>query len=257
MAGVVDGGRGHGVKASELPILSGLTPNECEMGIRDARAVRLGDLVISEDFLEALRDEILGGVAAFHGDHPEEEGAPPGRLTPGPAYRQASPEVRTRAVESLVEAGSLAWRDGRLALPGHFPRLPPHLEALANRVREAARAGGLEGCERTALVSAMRASGPDVYAVLRFLERAGEVVALSEERWLASPELALARRRLQEAIAPGEAFSPGDVRSVLGVSRKFLIPLLERWDQEGFTQWEGERRVIRAEKPVVRSNDSA
>ena len=58
---------------------------------------------------------------------------------------------------------------------------------------------------------------------------------------------------LQETLEAGQTilrglgpFTPAQARDALGTSRKFLIPLLEYYDQTGFTQRSGEVRLIKA-----------
>ena len=41
--------------------------------------------------------------------------------------------------------------------------------------------------------------------------------------------------RLRTGMTPGREYSPGDLRDLLGVSRKYLIPLLEFCDRRGIT----------------------
>jgi hypothetical protein len=41
--------------------------------------------------------------------------------------------------------------------------------------------------------------------------------------------------RLQAQLTPGEVYPPGTLREVLGISRKYLMSLLEHLDREGLT----------------------
>jgi Elongation factor SelB, winged helix. len=50
---------------------------------------------------------------------------------------------------------------------------------------------------------------------------------------------------LREEAGAG-AIVPSELRQRLGISRKYLIPLLEWADSRGVTEWEGEIRRVRA-----------
>jgi hypothetical protein len=52
------------------------------------------------------------------------------------------------------------------------------------------------------------------------------------------------------------AISPAAVRDRLGISRKFLIPLLEWADDQGITIREGDGRRVRTQESAVRSQTS-
>jgi hypothetical protein len=48
----------------------------------------------------------------------------------------------------------------------------------------------------------------------------------------------------------GDEIVPSELRQRLGISRKYLIPLLEWADLKGVTMWEGEVRRVRPVHPA-------
>ena len=48
---------------------------------------------------------------------------------------------------------------------------------------------------------------------------------------------------LRTALADGGTVTVGDVRELLASSRKYVVPLLEQFDREGFTRRRGDVRV--------------
>jgi selenocysteine-specific elongation factor len=56
---------------------------------------------------------------------------------------------------------------------------------------------------------------------------------------------------LREQLAAGKVYVPAQLRDMLGLSRKFLIPFLEFCDRKGITERRGEGRVLRASSTVV------
>ena len=55
--------------------------------------------------------------------------------------------------------------------------------------------------------------------------------------------------QLAEVLVPGRAYPPGELRDVVGVSRKYLIPLLEYLDQQGVTRRSAEGGCSRPRRP--------
>ncbi len=85
--------------------------------------------------------------------------------------------------------------------------------------------------------------GIDVVGALRLAAGAGRVEAVTREWYLASEALAGFRGALTEEGRAG-AITVTGVRNRTGLSRKYLIPLLEWADRQGITRREGDVRRL-------------
>jgi len=83
---------------------------------------------------------------------------------------------------------------------------------------------------------------PSKPAVARALVREGVVVDIEGILFTAAA-LTLARQRLRDALADGATLTVGQVRELLGSSRKYVVPLLGHLDREGFTRRRGDVRI--------------
>jgi selenocysteine-specific elongation factor len=92
--------------------------------------------------------------------------------------------------------------------------------------------------------------GSSVPGLLRFLERQGRIVQVETDRYYDRSVLEAMIARLKDALVPGEAYVPAQLRDVLGFSRKYLIPFLEFCDRNGLTERRENGRVLR-ETPRV------
>ena len=84
---------------------------------------------------------------------------------------------------------------------------------------------------------------PGVADALRLAARQGRVVAVERDRYFDPAALAGFASILRTIGAAG-AITPSLVREATGLSRKFLIPLLEWADQQGITRRDGEARRL-------------
>jgi len=84
-----------------------------------------------------------------------------------------------------------------------------------------------------------------VAAALRFLARAGAVVAVGKDRFYEAEAFARERDRVTVAITEVGEATPAQVRERVGRSRKWLIPFLEHLDQQGVTERRGDVRTVR------------
>jgi selenocysteine-specific elongation factor len=68
-------------------------------------------------------------------------------------------------------------------------------------------------------------------------------VQVEQTRYYATDDLRLVIDRLRVAMAGGVELGPSELREKLGLSRKFLIPLLEYCDRVGYTNRNAGGRV--------------
>jgi selenocysteine-specific elongation factor len=103
---------------------------------------------------------------------------------------------------------------------------------------------GLEAPETADVAAALGVDGARLRAVLRYLESEGRLVKLASDWWADAGALERARVALTAAIARHGGADTGICKETLGVSRKYLIPVLEHFDRVGVTRREGNRRTL-------------
>jgi selenocysteine-specific elongation factor len=108
---------------------------------------------------------------------------------------------------------------------------------LVDRLRSA-------GSEPPSVAELTTEEGTDSGVLLRLLEREGAVVAVEADRYYEAEALTLLVERLRNGMMRGRAYSPSDLRDVIGLSRKFLIPFLEYCDRRGVTERRPSGRVL-------------
>ncbi len=163
--------------------------------------------------------------------------------------------MRLEEFRRLLGAGALAdlvlelgVKQGRLTVEGAFvtagrKREAPARETVAelDRVSGLLAAAGPEGLTAQDLDHEFGARAPELLA---YLVRQGTAVKVHGGRYYNGEVLAgLTRRALRRIACEGGA-KPADLRDELGLSRKFLIPLLEWLDEQGLTVRREDRREI-------------
>jgi selenocysteine-specific elongation factor len=89
----------------------------------------------------------------------------------------------------------------------------------------------------------------DAGAVLRLAAADGRVEAVERDRYYARPALDRFVQALRE-IGGEKEVVPSHLRERLGITRKYLIPLLEWADLKGVTLWQGGVRRVRVAPPA-------
>jgi selenocysteine-specific elongation factor len=85
------------------------------------------------------------------------------------------------------------------------------------------------------LAEQVGASADVVLALVRWNARAGVLVAVEPNRYFARSAVDALKARMAAGMSDGGEYAPAELRDLLGLTRKFLIPFLEYCDREGYT----------------------
>ena len=234
----------EGVPAAALPLVLGL-PRAAALDVArlEADARLLGDVWLRKEAVEEVAVRALGVLRQYHRDHMSDAGMPLETLRHSLHARDVVVEA---ALNDSIRAGRLRRIDGVVALAGFVAR-------VAGGDQEIERVVGLlhDAHLTPPSVSELERSsgGRDLLAVLRLAAAKGQVEAVERDRYYAREALDQFTSVLTELGQQGEIV-PAAIRDRLGISRKYLIPLLEWADGKGITVRVGEgRRLKRALTP--------
>ena len=231
--------RPGGIATGLLPILLGLPPAEAEVTARASTDLRLvGDHWVRTVLLRELGDRALNAVKAYHRAHPSERGMPLETLRHGlrtPAL------LVDQALADAAAAGRVRLAGGLAVQSGFVPRVDggdAEIDRLVRILEEADLA------PPSLAELAQQTGRQDVGAILRLAAQAGRVEAVERERYYARPALERFAGALAD-IGRDSLIGPAAIRDRLGISRKFMIPLLEWADAKGITERVGDQRRLR------------
>jgi selenocysteine-specific elongation factor len=219
-----------GARPSDAAALAGA---EEPLGTR-----RISDRVYAVDAVEHARTTFLRLVDEHHASAPLEPGAP---LQSIRARLGAPQELADLIVREASATGAVRLDGGLVARRDWTPRLTDRQV----RVR-GALLGALQqaGQEPPSVAELEAVHGHDVLPILRLLEREKRVVAVEADRWFDREVLDELIGRLRAGMRPGQEHTPGELRDILGFSRKYLIPFLEYCDRLHITERRSSGRVL-------------
>jgi selenocysteine-specific elongation factor len=190
--------------------------------VAEGHAVTLGPWLVAPDTLTAVRQTAFDEL---HGPDADPHGA------------DLAVVAATCGVDTAQLRAALA-DDPRVTVDGHLVRDAAHVPVTDD---PAAR-------ELLAALSAKPFDPPspaDVGApasLVRALVRNGDLVDL-DGVVLTRAAYDTARGRVSDAVVEHGALTVADVRDLLGSTRKYVVPLLTRFDAEGVTRRRGDRRI--------------
>lgn len=242
--------RREGIEAAALPLLIGLPrAAAAEIAKAETSARLVGDIWITVGTVNEVGTRALGLLREYHRQHISDPGMPLETLRHS---LQARDVVVEAALSDFARAGRLRRIEGVVTLAGFVPHVVGG-DSVIDRVVHILREAHLHPPSVSELESST--GRRDLLAVLRLAAARGEVEAVERDRYYAREALDQFTAVLNDLGQQGEII-PGAIRERLGLSRKYLIPLLEWADGKGITVRVGEGRRLRGvgsqESGVVR-----
>ena len=139
--------------------------------------------------------------------------------------------------------------DGLIVVEGETVRLVDHRPELLGGQVDAGRrilrelaAAGIHGRTLAELEGVLPGGG--VLQLAGFLVRQGTVVRVGKDRYYDSNVLDALQRDILREVDRLDRATPADLRETTGLSRKYLIPLLEWMDGRSLTVRDGDARTL-------------
>jgi selenocysteine-specific elongation factor len=231
--------RPEGVLAFSLPLLLGLPrAAAAEVARAEPSARLLGELWVASAVVDQVGARALALLKEYHRQHISDPGISLETLRHSLRAREVIVEA---ALGDFARAGRLRRMEGVVALAGFVPRVTGG-DAEIDRV-----VGILSDAHLTppSVPEMERSTGRrDLLAVLRLAAASGRVEAVERDRYYAREALDAFTAALNDLGREGEIV-PATLRDRLGITRKYLIPLLEWADGKGITVRVGEGRRLR------------
>jgi selenocysteine-specific elongation factor len=229
---------GSGVEDSLVAVRAGLPRAELEPLLRRSElALHIGHRFYHPSALTDVTDAIERLVHDEHRKHPLGDGLAIAGL---PDLLHVSNDLADRSIADLAAAGRIDRRGSVLTSPGWRPVVGADDADFRTRLLADLRAGGAEPPDVSALTDLYHR---DPIPLLRILEREGLLVGVESGRFYAVEVVDRLVTRLRDGMTESREYSPSELREVLGLSRKYLIPFLEYCDRKRVTERRATGRV--------------
>jgi selenocysteine-specific elongation factor len=199
--------------------------------------------VVSRGALDLLGRSALAALEAFHREQPLKEGMPREELR-SRVFREAPGVAFERVLADLAAAGRVRLLPDLVAAARHEVRLSAGEEEGRRLLVDEAQAAGLAGVEIPALAARSSRDPKLLERVARVLVAERVLGRVGEGLLVHSDHLVALRRRVRERWPSGSKVEVAAFKDLVGLSRKYVIPLLEYLDREKVTRRAGNERVV-------------
>ncbi|HET9491526.1 MAG TPA: selenocysteine-specific translation elongation factor [Methylomirabilota bacterium] len=201
------------------------------------------DWFIHPESYDRLRDLVVGALEQFHRANPLRSGMSREELR----GRAGAPDERIFAhlLAALDAEGRVRTERDKVRLGSHVVRLSPDQQRSVDRIEqeflkaEAAPPSPEEALGRAGL------KGDEEHELFQLLVADRKLVRVKESLYFHASALDAIQDKVVSLLRERKEIAPGDIKDLLGISRKYAIPLLEHLDARRVTARVGEKRVLR------------
>lgn len=202
--------------------------------------------VIEKGHYQELKEMVLNQVKEFHQRFPMKSG-----LFKEELRTKLPSEVDIRLFQNLIhdllQSEKIILEKDKLRLPDH-QILTKDEKGLAHRIRTALLKGGLQPPSPKELSENWSEEEEEVRAVFELLVQEGELVKVKSEMYFHRIPFEQLKETLLSYLKTHKEITTPQFKEMAGVSRKFVIPLIEYFDQIKFTLRIGDKRILRGGK---------
>ena len=151
------------------------------------------------------------------------------------------PEIFNNLIDSLINTDKIGLEKGIIFLLSRKPKISSQQKILIFKILKILTDNPTNPPNEKMLISQI-AGGKEI---IDFLIQEGEIIKLSEGILLENKNYDTMKNKLIDFLKINGSISIAQVRELLGISRKYIIPLLNKMDEEKITQRRENIRILK------------
>ena len=239
----VEAAGGTGLSVNDVPLATRLSAMTAEACLAGSLAVtRIGGAWYGRARVRDASAAVLAHLRTAH-ELKRRASAEPLESVRAGLSGQFSADLIDHVIETLASGGEAVVEGPGIRLAGHEAGLSDTEEVAMSTLKNTLAAAELAPPSPPELATLIGVDRDVLNDLLRLLVERGEVVRVNPEIFVMREAEARARDAVKRVAGSG-AVAPGEFRQALGLTRKYLIPLLEHMDRTGVTRRTPEGRVV-------------
>jgi selenocysteine-specific elongation factor len=198
---------------------------------------------LHRDANDRLRSQTLALLEAFHAENPLRSGISREELRSRAG--NAQDRVFAQLLASLEAEDVVRSEKDQVRLASHTIRLTAEQQRVVSGVEADFRQAGAAPPSPEEALGKMGVKGSEKHELFQLLVSDRRLVRVRESLYFHAEALAAIQDKLIACLRQKKEVGPADVKDLLGISRKYAIPLMEYFDAQRVTVRQGERRVLR------------
>jgi selenocysteine-specific elongation factor len=241
----------EGIAISELEMRTGIHQNILKdiLGtLSSKKQVVVLDVdesrIISFSIYQNLQGRILLEMRAYHERYPLKEGISKEELR-STAGQFARPRLFNMAVRELEKRGAIVVERENIRLSGHRVDLKGELEDMRSKIAQIYIDAGLTPPSIKELMEKFAGQRSLAESVINVMLKEGSLIKINEDLYFHKEVLTRLREDYKSLLVRDGKATPASMKELTGLSRKFIIPLMEYFDITKLTIRAGDHRILR------------
>ena len=200
--------------------------------------------VISAYFYNQLEELIVKNLAAHHKKNPLQEGMSKEQLkeTLG---RAISAKLFNLALRSLGKKEIIVSDKENVRMIGHQVQLAGDLDSIRHDITRMYNEAGLTPPSLTEVVKGFNDKKVKAQSIIKLMLKEGDLIKINEEMCFSRESLGKLREDYKAMLIKDGKATPATFKDLTGLSRKYIIPLMEYFDVNKLTVRVGDHRILR------------
>jgi selenocysteine-specific elongation factor len=237
-----------GFTKQHLAVLLGAHQDVADKIVADLAALGsarvIGKMVVSAGRFGTYKETLKALLSQFHEKNPLKIGISREELRT--RLPDVDPVIFQAALEDAAKAGDAEIEKDRVRLSGGTGKPDESIGKLEGQVAAMLEARGLTPPTTQEMADELRIKERSLRDILEKLVYAGKVVKVKSDMYLAARHMEELKSLVKEELTKRKEMLPADFKAMTGLSRKYMIPLLEYLDEIKLTIRSGDKRVLRS-----------
>lgn len=234
-----------------LKVLTGLPGKQLQKAVQTLSTARKAvcfdreaQAYVGSPALTRLEEACLARAHELHEKEPLKQGFARAALEAG-WTKDLSPRLVQKIFDLLIRDKKLEALGEVLRLPGREVQLDKRQDELRTGLLDACRKGHLAPPNYKDILASLQATEKEAYPVLRMLLASQQLVKVTPDLYFSEEAMREIVAKVTAWFATHDDLAPAGMKELFGLSRKFIIALLEYLDQQKITVRIGDKRQLR------------
>lgn len=200
--------------------------------------------VISSKLFHQLEDIIIKNIAEYHGQNPLKGGISKEELK-GSLEGVVSAKLFNMVVNSLNKKGAIVSDKDNVRLAKHQVELDDDLDSLRRDITVIYNDAGLTPPSLSGVINDFKDRKAKAHSIINLMLKDGELIKINEDLCFSRESLNKLRNDYKAMLIKDGKATPASFKDLTGLSRKYIIPLMEYFDMSKLTVRVGDHRILR------------
>ncbi len=248
---IMERARFNGINLKGLAFRSGVNAGKIKEALGHLFSRQLAVLLDSEDttvisgsFYKQLEELVVAKITSYHEKNPLQEGIPKEELKAA-LNRPISAKLFNMALRSLNKREVISGDKDNVRLAKHQVRLTGGLDSLRLAVAEIYKKAGLTPPQLTDVVAGFQDQKNQAQSIVKLMLKDGDLIKINEELCFSRGIMEQLRNDYKALLVKDGKATPASFKELTGLSRKYIIPLMEYFDMDKLTVRVGDHRILR------------